>query len=327
MLAFQRASSHFALRSMHRQYSTKETPLAVAWFTPVGVVGAGIMGHGIAATAAINGFEVTLCDVSQEMLDKALVNIEESGKKIFGFQVKRGKMKPAAAERTLKDGLARIKTTTKLEDLKHCDLVVESISENPAIKKSVYEQLGQILHPGAVVGSNTSSFSVTELGKFYGRPSQVCGIHFFNPVLVMQLVEVIKTVDTSDRTFNAGLAFAKCLGKVSVKCKDTPGFIVNRLLVPYLTQACLMADRGDATLKDIDQAMRLGAGMPTGPLQLADFVGLDTCHAILEGWMQKMPDEGIFQMPENLKERVAAGKFGRKTGEGFYRWDGDKIVE
>lgn len=299
----------------------------MAWFTPVGVLGSGIMGGGIASTAAINGFEVTMVDLHQDLLDKALVEAEAMGRKVFDFQVKRGKMKPAFAEKTLKDGMKRIKTTTDINALKECDVVVESIVENLDIKKKVFEQLSNIMAPGSVLGSNTSSFSITELGKHFADPSRVCGLHFFNPVLVMQLVEVIKTADTSERTYKAAKKFAELLGKKTVTCKDTPGFIVNRLLVPYLDQACLMVDRGDATVPDVDKAMKLGAGMPQGPFQLADFVGLDTCMAILDGWIKKMPDEKIFVIPETLKERVAAGQLGRKTGQGFWKWDGDKIVE
>lgn len=299
----------------------------MAWFTPVGVLGSGIMGGGIASTAAINGFEVTMVDLHQDLLDKALVEAEGMARKVFDFQVKRGKMKPSFAEKTLKDGMKRIKTTTDINALKECDVVVESIVENVDIKKKVFNQLGNILQPGAILGSNTSSLSITELGKHYSNPAAVCGLHFFNPVLVMQLVEVIKTEDTSERTFKAAKRFATLLGKKTVTCKDTPGFIVNRLLVPYLTQACLMLDRGDATHSDIDKAMKLGAGMPQGPFQLADFVGLDTCQAILKGWTEKMPEEKIFTLPKTLVEKVSEGKLGRKSGEGFWKWDGDKIVE
>lgn len=315
------------MRQQNRTYAAKETPLAVAWFTPVGVLGSGIMGGGIASTAAINGFEVTMVDLHQDLLDKALVEAEGMARKVFDFQVKRGKMKPSFAERTLKDGMKRIKTTTDINALKECDVVVESIVENMDIKKKVFNQLGGLLSPNAILGSNTSSFSITELGKHYSNPAAVVGLHFFNPVLVMQLVEVIRTADTSDRTYKAAKKFATLLGKKTVTCSDTPGFIVNRLLVPYLTQACLMLDRGDATFSDIDKAMKLGAGMPQGPFQLADFVGLDTCQAILKGWTEKMPEEKIFTLPNTLVQKVSEGKLGRKTGEGFWKWDGDKIVE
>eukprot|EP00997_Jenningsia_sp_PLL12_P005934 NODE_2477_length_919_cov_96.335632_g2033_i0.p1 GENE.NODE_2477_length_919_cov_96.335632_g2033_i0~~NODE_2477_length_919_cov_96.335632_g2033_i0.p1 ORF type:complete len:237 (+),score=90.83 NODE_2477_length_919_cov_96.335632_g2033_i0:2-712(+) len=236
-------------------------------------------------------------------------------------------MKPAAARKILKEGLDRIKTTTDMNALQECDIVVESIVENIDIKRKVLGELGNIMRPGTVLGSNTSSLSITDMGNFFGRPSDFCGLHFFNPVLMMQLVEVIRTEHTSQRTITAANAFAKMCGKQTVQCKDTPGFIVNRLLVPYLSQALLMVDRGDASIGDVDRAMKLGASMPQGPMQLADFVGLDTCHSILSGWMEKYPDEKIFQMPKTLERKVKEGKFGRKTGEGLYKWDGDKIVE
>eukprot|EP00669_Euglena_mutabilis_P000939 TRINITY_DN111_c0_g1_i1.p1 TRINITY_DN111_c0_g1~~TRINITY_DN111_c0_g1_i1.p1 ORF type:complete len:339 (+),score=67.16 TRINITY_DN111_c0_g1_i1:24-1019(+) len=319
------------LQQQNRTYvapgGAKETPLAVAWFTPVGVLGSGIMGGGIASTAAINGFEVTMVDLKQELLDKALVEAEAMARKVFDFQVKKGKMKPSFAEKTLKDGMKRIKTTTDINALKDCDLVVESIVENAEIKKNVFKQLGSVLNPNSVLCSNTSSLSISELGKHYVNPAAFCGLHFFNPVLVMQLVEVIRTKETSDRTYKAAAKFAKLLGKKVVTCGDTPGFIVNRLLVPYLTQACLMLDRGDATYSDIDKAMKLGAGMPQGPFQLADFVGLDTCQAILKGWVEKYPEEKIFTLPKTLTQKVSEGNLGRKTGEGFWKWDGDKIIE
>jgi len=285
------------------------------------------MGHGIAETAAINGFSVTMVDIKQEYLDKAMEMMKKTGKQIFDFQVKKGKMKPAAADKILKEGLSRITMTTDLKALSKCEVVIESVVEDMKIKESLYNQLDKILDKETVLGTNTSSYSITELGKMSHRPDRFCGVHFFNPVMIMPLIEVIKTVDTTDRTFNAFRRFAQTISKVPVQCKDTPGFIVNRLLVPYLSQACLMADRGDATFRDIDKAMRLGAGMPQGPHQLADFVGLDTCQAILEGWIKKYPDEKIFIMPKSLTDRVQEGKLGRKTGQGFYQWKGDKVVD
>jgi 3-hydroxyacyl-CoA dehydrogenase len=311
-----------------RHYSTKpQPPIAVAWFTNVGVIGAGLMGHGIAQTAAMYGFNVTMVDIKQEYLDNALKSMTSMYKQVFEFQVKKGKMKPAAAERTLKDSLSRITMTTDLSQLKKCEIVVESVVENMDIKRNLYGQLDKILDKETILGTNTSSYSITELGKMSMRPDRFCGVHFFNPVMVLPLVEIIKTKDTTDRTFNAFARLAKLMMKKGVQCQDTPGFIVNRLLVPYLSQACLMADRGDATYKDIDKAMRLGAGMPQGPHQLADFVGLDTCQAILKGWIEKYPDEKIFIMPKSLGERVTKGELGRKTGQGFYKWVNDKAVD
>jgi 3-hydroxyacyl-CoA dehydrogenase len=311
-----------------RSYSTKPLPpIAVAWFTNVGVVGAGLMGHGIAQTAAMYGFNVTMVDIKQEYLDNALKSMTSMYKQAFAFQVKKGKMKPAAAEKTLKDSLARITLTTDLSQLKKCEIVIESVVENVDIKRKVYDDLAKVLDSETILGTNTSSYSITELGKLSGRPDRFCGVHFFNPVMVLPLVEIIKTKDTADRTYNAFARLAKLMMKKGVQCQDTPGFIVNRLLVPYLSQACLMADRGDATYRDIDKAMRLGAGMPQGPHQLADFVGLDTCKSILEGWIQKYPEEKIFIMPKSLTDKVAEGKLGRKNGQGFYKWENNQAVD
>jgi 3-hydroxyacyl-CoA dehydrogenase len=311
-----------------RHYSTRPPPpIAVAWFTKVGVLGAGLMGHGIAQTAAMYGFNVTMVDVKQEYLDNAMKSMTNMYKQVFAFQVKKGKMKPAAAEKTLKDSLSRITMTTDLNAVKDCEIVIESVVENMDIKRDLYDKLDKILDKETILGTNTSSYSITELGKMSRRADRFAGVHFFNPVMVLPLVEIIKTPDTTDRTFNAFARLAKMMMKKGVKCQDTPGFIVNRLLVPYLSQACLMADRGDATFRDIDKAMRLGAGMPQGPHQLADFVGLDTCQAILSGWIQKYPQEKIFIMPKSLEEKVKQGHLGRKSGQGFYKWANDKPVD
>eukprot|EP00994_Dinema_validum_P009572 NODE_956_length_1207_cov_68.291019_g721_i0.p1 GENE.NODE_956_length_1207_cov_68.291019_g721_i0~~NODE_956_length_1207_cov_68.291019_g721_i0.p1 ORF type:complete len:324 (-),score=102.11 NODE_956_length_1207_cov_68.291019_g721_i0:179-1150(-) len=300
---------------------------AIAWFTPIGVIGGGLMGRGIAQTAAMNGFNVTLVDIKQEYLDTAVDEMKKTAEMMINFQVKKGKMKPNVAKKLLMtETFARIKTTTDLNALNEVDLCVESVVENMEIKEKLYKQLEGALNKDCVLGSNTSSYSITELGRMSGRSDKFVGMHFFNPVVVMQLVELIKTPDTSDSTFAAAQQFCKMITKTSVECKDTPGFIVNRLLVPYLSQACLMMDREVATYSDIDKAMKLGAGMPQGPMQLADFVGLDTCEAILTGWMEKYPEEKIFAMPKALTDKVAAGQLGRKTGQGFYKWDGDRIV-
>jgi len=310
-----------------RSFSSLDKPLPVSWFTPIGVVGGGIMGGGIAANAAMNGFNVVLIDISKEAIDKTLNDVGSLGKKMFSGLVKKGKMTPSAAERTLKDTFGRIKTSTDLRELNECSVVVESIVENMNAKKDLLETLSKIVQKDSIVGSNTSSLPITELGASFGDQSRFCGLHFFNPVMMMPLVEVVRTQYTSDRTYNAAVRFAKSSKKVPVKCKDTPGFIVNRLLVPYLTQALLLVERGDASMKDVDLAMKLGANMPQGPFQLADFVGLDTCASIIKGWMNRYPDEKIFQLPDILEAKVKDGKLGRKSGEGMYVWNGDKIVE
>jgi len=187
------------------------------------------------------------------------------------------------------------------------------------------KELSKVAKKDAIVASNTSSLSITEIAEQYKDPSQIIGVHFFNPVQLMQLVEVIRTRHVSEQVFSTSLEFVKQIGKTPISCGDTPGFVVNRLLIPFLTQSLLLLERGDATKEDIDTAMRLGSGHPMGPIQLADYVGLDTTLSIIEGWKQKYPNEPAFVVPEILREKVTQGKLGRKTGEGFYIWKGDKI--
>jgi len=186
--------------------------------------------------------------------------------------------------------------------------------------------LGNIAKPSAILASNTSSLPIIDIAKASGRPSKLVGIHFFNPVQLMQLVEVVRTTVTDESAFKTVFDFVKILGKTPVSCKDTPGFIVNRLLVPFLAQSLLLLERGDASIEDIDTGMRLGAGHPMGPIHLADYVGLDTTLFILEGWVKSYPNEPAFVIPNILKQKVKEGKLGRKSGEGFYKWNGDKII-
>lgn len=225
-----------------------------------------------------------------------------------------------------KDVMSRIFTATKLSDARSADLIIEAIVEKERIKLDFYSQLGPLVQPGAIFASNTSSLAITPMAIASGRPSQFVGLHFFNPVQIMKLVEVIRTVHTNDEVFDRMTEFTKSIGKVPVSCKDTPGFIVNRLLVPYLAQALKMLDRGDASIKDIDTSMQLGAGHPMGPIQLADYVGLDTTCSILSGWKEAHPDEPSFVLPRSLIEKVNSGHLGRKSGQGFYVWEGDKAV-
>jgi len=192
------------------------------------------------------------------------------------------------------------------------------------IKTALFKELGELCKPETILASNTSSFPVMEMAQASGRPERFVGLHFFNPVQLMRLVEVVRTDVTDADVFETAKGFGAKCGKAPVACKDTPGFVVNRLLVPYMAQSLLMLERGDATKEDIDTAMQFGCGYPMGPLTLTDYVGLDTTLAILEGWVDKHPDEPAFVIPNILREKVAAGKLGRKTGEGFYVWDGDK---
>ena len=290
----------------------------------VGVVGCGLMGHGIAQVAAQAGFQVTVVEAEQGFLDKGLQRIEKSLAKMAEKAVKKGKATAEDAEKQSQESFARIHGSLERKDLADCDLVVEAIVENLDVKKQLFSELGGICKAETVFASNTSSFPIAEMAAASGRPERFVGLHFFNPVQLMRLVEVVQTDETDEDVFGAARSFGEAVGKVPVGCKDTPGFIVNRLLVPYMTQALEMLERGDATKEDIDAAMQYGCGYPMGPLTLTDYVGLDTTLYILEGWVERFPDEPAFSIPGILREKVKAGKLGRKSGEGFYRWDGDK---
>jgi 3-hydroxyacyl-CoA dehydrogenase len=281
------------------------------------------MGHGIAQVAAQGGFDVLVVETEQKFLDAGLARIEKSLAKLAEKAVEKGKpadqaMAESAAVR------ARIHGSLDRKSLADRDLVVEAIVENLGVKRELFADLGKICKKDAILASNTSSFPIADMGQASGRPAQMVGLHFFNPVQLMRLVEVVRTPATSDEAFAAARAFGEACGKTPVACKDTPGFVVNRLLVPYMVQSLLMLERGDASAADIDAAMKLGCGHPMGPIELTDYVGLDTTLAILEGWVKAHPKEGAFAIPAVLKKKVAEGKLGRKSGEGFYKWQGDK---
>ena len=292
----------------------------------VGVVGCGLMGHGIVQVAAQAGHDVVVVETEQGFLDKGLGRIETSLDKLAKKAVSKGASE-ADAERSAKETRARITGSLERKALADRDLVIEAIVEDLPAKKALFAELGKLCGPEAILASNTSSFPIIEMAEASGRPERVVGLHFFNPVQLMRLVEVVRTEKTSEDAFAAARSFGEALGKVPVACKDTPGFIVNRLLVPYMTQSLLMLERGDATKEDIDAAMQYGCGYPMGPITLTDYVGLDTTLSILKGWVERFPDEPAFEIPALLERKVAQRKLGRKTGEGFYRWDGDKRVE
>jgi len=286
----------------------------------VGVCGVGLLGHGIAQTAAENGFKVSVWDTNDKNLENGLKMIEASLGKIVERNVKKGTMDAQAGKNFITETLARIETRTidlPVFAKSGCDLVIEAIIENEDIKKRFYEDLGKQTPPQTILASNTSSLSIKTLADSSGRPNKVVGLHFFNPAQIMPLVEVISTPKTDAEVVNACSAFVKAIKKTPVNCGDTPGFIVNRLLVPYLAEAMAMVDRGDATVEAIDTAMKLGAGHPMGPLYLADYIGLDTCLSILKGWKKNFPEQNFF-IPKILEKLVAEGKLGRKSGEGFY---------
>lgn len=281
-----------------------------------------MMGHGIAQTAAAaaanDGVHSSIIayETDQAFLDRGRDRIQKSVDRL----VSRDKMESATAEALM----GKITFTTDRSALSDTDLIVEAIIENMDLKKKLYSELGAECKPETVFASNTSSLSITEMALASSRPDKFVGVHFFNPVQVMKLVEVIKTVHTNEDEFERALDWVEKIGKVGVKCGDTPGFIVNRLLVPNLIQAMLMLERKDAETRDIDLSMQLGAGQPMGPLHLADYIGLDTCLFIMEGWVKDFPNETAFVVPKTLKDKVDANELGRKTGRGFYLWEGDK---
>jgi 3-hydroxybutyryl-CoA dehydrogenase len=280
----------------------------------VGVCGLGLMGSGIAQVAATAGYEVVALEAVQAALDKGAAGIKKSLEKF----VEKGTLKAEERDATL----GRLKTTTNVDDLRGCDLVIEAIVENMAAKRDLFAKLDALLAPHAIICSNTSSLCVIEMAAATKRLDRVAGLHFFNPVPIMKLVEVVKTIATSQATIDALYAFAKKLGKVPILAQDTPGFIVNRLLVPYLLYAIRVYEQGLASKEDIDQGMKLGCGYPMGPLTLLDYVGLDTTYYIAEIMFDEFKDP-MFASPPLLKRLVLAGRHGRKSGKGFYDYSVD----
>jgi len=283
----------------------------------VTVFGSGLMGAGIAQVSAETGHHVTLVDVDPKFLEKGKSNISQSLSRVAK---KRFDSNPSAGEKFLADTLGRIKTTTNVEEgVQSADLVVEAIVENLGTKKDLFAKLDKAAPAHTIFASNTSSLPIRDIAAATKRLDRFGGLHFFNPVPVMKLVEVIKTPETSDDTHKSLLAFSTKLGKTPVTAKDTAGFIVNRLLVPYMAEAIKLFERGVASKEDIDIAMKLGAGYPMGPFELLDYVGLDTSKYILDGWSKADPSNPIFKTPDLLTKLVSEGKFGNKSGEGFYK--------
>ncbi len=283
----------------------------------VGVLGCGLMGSGIAQVAAQAGYETVVREVEQKFVDKGFAGIQKS----LGRFVEKGTL--SAADRDA--CVARLKGTTSLADLADCDIVIEAIIENAQVKRETYAELDKVVKPEAIFASNTSSLTITELSMATARPKQFVGLHFFNPVPLMKLVEVVRTILTSDESFNAAFEFAKSLGKEPVACKDNSGFIVNRLLVPYLLDAIRAYEEGVGSIEDIDKAMQLGCGYPMGPFTLLDFVGLDTTYYITHVMYDEYREKR-FASPALLRKMVLAGRYGRKTGAGFYDYSGAKPV-
>src|SRR5271169_2182414 len=274
----------------------------------VGVLGCGLMGSGIAQVAATAGFDVTVLEVEQKFLDKGFAGIEKS---LAKFAEKGTLTETPQAVRS------RLKGTTNKQDLADCDIVIEAIIENVEDKKKMYASLDGIVKKDAIFASNTSSISLTELLTSTKRPERFIGLHFFNPVPLMKLVEVVRTIATSSEVYDAAYECGRKLGKVPVRTSDKTGFIVNRLLVPYLLDAIRAYEEGVGSIEDIDNAMKLGCGYPMGPFTLLDFVGLDTTYYITHVMYDEFK-ERRFASPPLLKRLVMAGWYGRKSGRGFY---------
>ena len=278
----------------------------------VGVLGCGLMGAGIAQVSAASGYKTIVREVNQAALDKGLGRI----KKFLDGGVEKGKVTAEQRDTTL----GNLSGVTDLGAMGSCDLIIEAIIENLDEKAGAYRALDQVVGDHAIFTSNTSSLCITELAATTKRPDRFGGLHFFNPVPLMKLVEVVKALTTSDDTHQQLMAYSRSIGKEPITAPDKPGFIVNRLLVPYLLDAIRCYERGLGTVEDIDNGMKLGCGYPMGPLTLLDFVGLDTTYYIANIMFDEYKDP-MFAAPPLLKRMVLAGKLGRKSGEGFYKYD------
>jgi 3-hydroxybutyryl-CoA dehydrogenase len=277
----------------------------------VGVLGAGLMGSGIAEVCAKAGYETIVREVSDELVQKGIGRVDSS----LAKAVDRGKL--SAADRDAARG--RLTATTRVADLAGCDLVIEAVVENLDAKKELFGELDRLCRDSAIFCSNTSSLTITELSAATRRPDRFAGLHFFNPATVMKLVEVVRTIATSEETIGTVFEFAGSLGKEPILAQDNSGFIVNRLLVPYMLDAVRALEEGVGTKEDIDKGMELGCGHPMGPLKLLDFVGLDTTYAIAEIMFNEYREKR-FAPPPLLKRMVLAGRYGRKSGRGFYEY-------
>jgi 3-hydroxybutyryl-CoA dehydrogenase len=275
----------------------------------LGVLGAGTMGAGIAQIGAEAGLQVILVDIEQQFVDRGLASINKNWEK--------ARSKGKINEEQFKQYQANLISSCNNQDLKDCDLMIEVIVENIDIKKKVFSELNEICSEDTIFASNTSGFSITELGVASGRPQKMVGMHFFNPVPVMKLVEVIPGVETSAHTIEVATETCRMIGKTPIPAKEAPGFIVNRLLVPYLNDAAHALDEGVASVEAIDEAMKLGANMPIGPLALCDLVGIDVLLNVVEYFHKEFGDPK-FRPAQSLKNKVRAGHYGIKTSKGFY---------
>jgi 3-hydroxybutyryl-CoA dehydrogenase len=275
----------------------------------VGVLGCGLMGSGIAEVCARAGYTTVVREVSQEVVDKGLAKIKGS----LGKAVEKGKLEAGQRD----EALGRLSGTVDVGGLADCDLIVEAIVESLDEKKKTFSALDQVVKEGAIFASNTSSLTITQIAMFTRRPEQFVGLHFFNPVPVMKLVEVVRTLLTSEQVYESAFAFARAIGKEPIAASDNSGFIVNRLLVPYLLDAIRALEEGVGSVEDIDKGMQLGCGYPMGPFTLLDFVGLDTTYYIANIMFEEYREKR-FAPPPLLKQMVLAGRLGKKSGRGFY---------
>lgn len=278
----------------------------------IGVIGAGTMGNGIAHVFAQNNFSVEFIDINEELLQKGLSTIEKNLER----QLKKEIISKEVVEMTLSNIIPKVGIGNLTHDV---DLVIEAVVENIAIKSNIYKELNSLLNPNCIISSNTSSISITELASYSLNPAKFIGMHFMNPVPVMRLVEIIRGYSTSDETFNTIKALSESIGKIPVEVKDYPGFVSNRILMPMINEAIFSLYENVASAEDIDKVMKLGMAHPMGPLELADFIGLDVCLAIMNVLYEGFNDSKYRPCPL-LKNMVAARKLGRKSGEGFYKY-------
>jgi len=277
----------------------------------IGVVGAGSMGNGIAQVAAVAGYNVIMSDIEERFVQNGLNNID----KFLAKSVEKGKM--SADEKAAIMG--RIKTTVKLEDMKDADYVIEAVFEDMGVKKSTFKQLDEITRKDVILGTNTSSMSITEIANATGRGDKVVGLHFFNPVPLMRLVEIIRGFSTSDETIKVSFDLAKKLGKEPIEVKtDIPGFVVNRLMIPHMIEAVWLYQDGVASKEDIDKAAKLGLNYPMGPFELMDLTGIDIAMNVTNYFYQELNKELKWAVPRTMKDMVKAGRLGRKVGKGWY---------
>lgn len=277
----------------------------------VGIIGAGTMGNGIAQTCAMSGFATVMLDINEAAIQKGLATITNSLDRLIKKEKISEEQKTAA--------LARIKTTTDIADMSGVDIVIEAATENEGLKLKIIKDVERVIGPNAIIASNTSSISITHMAAATARPDRFVGLHFFNPVPVMTLVEIIRGLQTSDETHASVEALAQALGKYPITVKNNPGFVVNRILCPMINEAIFVFSEGLASAEAIDEGMKLGCNHPIGPLALADMVGLDTLLAVMQVFYEGF-DDSKYRPAPLLKEMVGAGYLGRKSGRGFYRY-------